>query len=136
TGKRAYKHSILGFSEPDPLTGGIRPVTNLSRKTKAIWNILNQSGLSTITIGWWPSNPVEKLSKGIMVSNDYQCAVGKEPEKWPLKPGTIHPARLNKVLSKVRFHPTELTEAELLPFLPGLKGMGRQDLDKAEKDQR
>ncbi|PAW73105.1 MAG: hypothetical protein B9S38_04645, partial [Verrucomicrobiia bacterium Tous-C4TDCM] len=35
TGKRPYKHGILGFSEPDPVTGGIRPITNLSRKTKA-----------------------------------------------------------------------------------------------------
>jgi tetratricopeptide (TPR) repeat protein len=136
TGKRAYKHGILGFSEPDALTGGIRPVTNLSRKTKAIWNILNQNGLNTITIGWWPSNPVEELSKGVMVSNDYQRAVGKDPEKWPLKPGTIHPARLEKVLTELRFHPAELTEAELFPFLPGLNGMGRADLDKAEKDPR
>src|SRR5438874_7852554 len=113
TGKRAYKHGIHGFSEPDPRTGGIRPVTNLSRKTKAIWNILNQNGLNTITIGWWPSNPVEELSKGIMVSNDYQRAVGRNPEKWPLKPGTIHPARLEKVLTELRLHPAELTEAEL-----------------------
>ena len=136
TGKRAYKHGIHGFSEPDPVTGGIRPVTNLSRKTKAIWNILNQNGLNTITIGWWPSNPVEELSKGIMVSNDYQRAVGKDPKKWPLKPGTIHPARLEKPLKELRFHPAELTEAELLPFVPGLNGMGREDLDKAEKDPR
>jgi tetratricopeptide (TPR) repeat protein len=136
TGKRAYKHGIHGFSEPDPLTGGIRPVTNLSRKTKAIWNILNQNGLNTITIGWWPSNPVEELSRGVMVSNDYQRAIGKDPKKWPLKPGTIHPARLEKTLRELRFHPTELTEAELLPFLPGLNGMARQDLDKAEKDLR
>jgi predicted AlkP superfamily phosphohydrolase/phosphomutase len=52
TGKRPYKHGILGFSEPDPVTGGIRPITNLSRKTKAIWNILNQEGKNTITVGW------------------------------------------------------------------------------------
>src|SRR6266513_6443144 len=136
TGKRAYKHGIHGFSEPDPLTGGIRPVTNLSRKTKAIWNILNQNNLNTITVGWWPSNPVEELSKGVMVSNDYQRAFAKDPEKWPLKPGTIHPARLEKVLKELRFHPTELSEAELLPFLPGLHGMARQDLEKAEKDPR
>ena len=137
TGKRAYKHGIHGFSEPDPLTGGIRPVTNLSRKTKAIWNILNQNGLNTITIGWWPSNPVEELSKGIMVSNDYQRAIGKDPKKWPLKPGTIHPARSGESPQpNCAFIPTELTEAELLPFLPGLNGMGRQDLDKAEKDPR
>ena len=44
TGKRPYKHGVHGFSEPDPVSGGIRPVTNLSRRTKAIWNILNQQG--------------------------------------------------------------------------------------------
>jgi predicted AlkP superfamily phosphohydrolase/phosphomutase len=32
TGKRPYKHGVHGFSEPDPVTGAIRPVTNLSRK--------------------------------------------------------------------------------------------------------
>jgi tetratricopeptide (TPR) repeat protein len=136
TGKRAYKHGIHGFTEPDPLNGGIRPVTNLSRKTKAIWNILNQNGLSTIVGGWWPSNPVEELSHGVMVSNDYQHAIGKDPQNWPLKHGTIHPARLQEKLKELRFHPAELTEAELLPFVPGLHEMDRKDLDKAEKDPR
>ena len=28
TGKRPYKHGVHGFTEPDPLTGSIRPVTN------------------------------------------------------------------------------------------------------------
>ena len=31
TGKRAHKHGIHGFSEPDPGSGGVRPITNLSR---------------------------------------------------------------------------------------------------------
>ena len=34
TGKRPYKHGIFGFSEPDPVNGGIRPITNLSRKKR------------------------------------------------------------------------------------------------------
>jgi predicted AlkP superfamily phosphohydrolase/phosphomutase/tetratricopeptide (TPR) repeat protein len=136
TGKRPYKHGIHGFSEPDPVSGGIRPVTNLSRKTKAVWNILNQNGLNTIVIGWWPSNPAEELSRGVMVSNDFQTAHGADPENWPLKPGTIHPQRLECVLTGLRFHPAELTEVELRPFLPGLKGMSREELDKAEKDPR
>lgn len=138
TGKRPYKHGILGFSEPDPVTGGIRPITNLSRKTKAIWNILNQEGKNTITVGWWPSNPAEPLSHGVMVSDDYQKAHGNtyDPEKWPLKPETIHPERLIRHLKDLRFHPAELTEDDLRPFLPGLDGMPREDLDKAEKDPR
>ena len=37
TGKRPDKHGILGFMEPDPQTGGVRPTTSTSRKVKAIW---------------------------------------------------------------------------------------------------
>lgn len=44
TGKRPFKHGVLGFTEPTPDGNGIRPITNQSRKVKAIWNILNQTG--------------------------------------------------------------------------------------------
>ncbi len=135
TGKRPFKHGVHGFSEPDPVTGGIRPVTNLSRKTKAIWNILNQQGLNTITVGWWPSNPAEPLSKGVMVSDDYQKSHGP-PDKWPMKPGTVHPERLEERLKELRFHPGELKQEDLLPFLPGLHGMDAEDLEKVSKHPR
>lgn len=136
TGKRAYKHGIHGFSEPDPVSGSIRPVTNLSRKTKAIWNILNQQGKNTITVGWWPSNPAEPLSKGVMVSNDYQNAQGADPSKWALKPGTIHPERLTHTLAELRFHPNEMVEEDIRPFLPGLNEMTAVELEKAAQDPR
>ena len=136
TGKRPYKHGIYGFSEPDPISGGIRPVTNLSRKTKAIWNILNQEEKNTITVGWWPSNPAEELSRGVMVSNDYQRAQGATGNNWPMKPGTVHPKRLESVLKDLRFHPSELTEEDLRPFLPGIDGMSREELDQVEQDPR
>ncbi len=136
TGKRPYKHGIHGFSEPDPVSGGIRPVTNLSRKTKAIWNILNQEGKDTITVGWWPSNPAEPLSKGIMVANDYQRASGSDPEKWPLNEGSIHPSRLEDSLSALRFHPSELSEEDFLAFLPGMRGLSQEELDKVATDPR
>ncbi|MFC5050041.1 alkaline phosphatase family protein [Rubritalea spongiae] len=136
TGKRPYKHGVYGFSEPDPVTNSIRPVTNLSRKTKAIWNILNQEEKSTITVGWWPSNPAEPLSRGVMVSNDYQTAHGNDRKKWPLKPGTIHPERLKERLADLRFHLSELNEDDLFPFLPGLEGMTQEELDKVSKDRR
>lgn len=136
TGKRPYKHGIHGFSEPDPVTGGIRPVTNLSRRTKALWNVLNQNGLKTVTIGWWPSHPAEELSRGVMVSNQYQRAPDSDPADWPMKPGTVHPAKLAPLLADCRVHPATLTEAQIRAFLPGLDGMSREDLDRAEKDPR
>jgi len=35
TGKRPFKHGILGFSEPTPDGRDVQPVTNLSRTSKA-----------------------------------------------------------------------------------------------------
>lgn len=136
TGKRAYKHGIHGFTEPDPVSGMIRPVTNLSRKTKAIWNILNQEKKKSVTIGWWPSNPAEELSRGVMISNDYQRSTGFDLENWPMKAGTVHPEKLAETLAEARFHPAQLTESELRFFLPGIEGMSRQELDRLEKDSR
>src|SRR6476660_367368 len=57
TGKRADKHGICGFTEPLPDGSGVRPITVLSRKTKAVWNMLTQTGRRSLVVGWWPSHP-------------------------------------------------------------------------------
>lgn len=119
TGKRPYKHGIHGFTEPGPDGKSIRPITNLSRKTKAVWNILNQSGKTPIVVGWWPSNPAEPI-RGCMVSNHYQKAVAPLGKPWPMKPGTVHPDRLAQPLEEFRFHPHELSMEHILPFIPNI----------------
>jgi predicted AlkP superfamily phosphohydrolase/phosphomutase len=118
TGKRPQKHGIHGFAEPDPENGGVRPITNLSRKTKALWNILAQNGKRSLVVGWWPSHPAEPIP-GVMVSNRFQRAPHSDPaQPWPLIPGTIHPAGLAAELAELRVHPAELGAADLLPFIP------------------
>ncbi len=117
TGKRAYKHGIHGFAEPDPVTGGVRPVTSTGRATKAIWNILSQNGLRSNVIGWWPSFPAEPIN-GVMVANNYQKATGDVDDPWPLPEGTVHPVRLRTVLDELRVHPSEITPEQVLPFVP------------------
>ena len=117
TGKRPYKHGILGFTEPSP-AGGIQPITNLSRKTKAVWNILNQNGLRSNVVGWWPSHPAEPIN-GVMVSNHYHQAHGPLERGWPIRPGTVHPASLADTLADLRVHPEDLEpEGHILPFIP------------------
>ena len=86
TGKRPFKHGVHGFSEPTPDGKGVQPVTNLSRKTKLIWNILSQSSLSSNVVGWWPSHPAEPI-QGYMVSNHFQRATGPPEQHWPTPPG-------------------------------------------------
>ena len=117
TGKRAYKHGIHGFSEPLPDGSGVRPVTLLSRKTKAIWNILNQNGHRSIVVGWWPSHPAEPLN-GVMVSNHFCQPVGKPGDVPPLPRGTVHPPSLADSLGELRVNPMELSGEFIRLFVP------------------
>ena len=63
TGKRAHKHGIHGFIEPAEDGMSVHPISNLGRKTKAFWNILNQHGKRSVVVGWWPSHPAERLGR-------------------------------------------------------------------------
>ncbi len=129
TGKRAYKHGIHGFCEPLPDGSGVRPITHLSRKTKAVWNILNQTGHHSIVVGWWPSHPAEPLN-GVMVSNHFSQPVG-EPGNLPsLSPGTVHPASLAASLGELRVNPMELSGEFLRFFAPDYEKVDQ------EKDKR
>jgi tetratricopeptide (TPR) repeat protein len=117
TGKRADKHGVHGFIEPDPL-GGVRPVTSTSRRCKAIWNILTQSRLRTHVLGWFASHPAEPIN-GVCVTNQFGLARDIAPgQPWPLPPETIYPARLIEPLAQLRVHPSTLSVQDMRPFVP------------------
>lgn len=126
TGKRPFKHGILGFVEPTIDGSAVQPVSNLSRRTKAIWNILNQENKRSNIISWWPSAPVEPIN-GVMVSNHYQSAVAPLSEPWPMPDGTVHPEVLAEHFAEARFHPQELPADAVLAFVP--------DADKVDQDK-
>ena len=114
TGKRADKHGILGFTEPDPATGGIRPSTSTSRKVKAIWNILTQSGLRSNVIGWYASHPAEPI-RGAFVSDHYHWAWTASE---PMAPGVVYPERLAEPLGELRIDPCDMDGKQVQPFVP------------------
>jgi predicted AlkP superfamily phosphohydrolase/phosphomutase/tetratricopeptide (TPR) repeat protein len=120
TGKRPFKHGIHGFSEPTADGRGVRPVTNLSRTCKAVWNILSQHGLRSNVIGWWPSHPAEPI-RGAMVSDQYHKAHQPLGPDWRLPPHAVHPAELHDTLAELRLHPQELMGPMLEPFVPLLE---------------
>jgi len=119
TGFRADIHGIGGFIEPSPDGNGIRPVTSTSRKVKAIWNILQQNGLKSNVVAWWPSNPVEPIN-GVMVSNLFQVANKPLNEPWVFPAGTIHPPEMEESLRECLVHPHEITAHMLAPFVPNI----------------
>lgn len=117
TGKTADKHGILGFSEPDPNTGKVRPSSVTSRKVKALWNILQQNNLKSHVVGWWPSHPAEPID-GVYVSNFFAKPRGTVKDEWPLPENCVHPKELEETFKEFRIHPEELTAAHILPFIP------------------
>jgi tetratricopeptide (TPR) repeat protein len=128
TGQRPFKHGILGFSEPTPDGRGVRPITNLSRKVKALWNIFSQNDLRSIVIGWWPSHPAEPIN-GVMVSDHYHRANAPLGEGWPLLANAVHPPDLTATLAGLRVHPDSLVPSMVEPFIPLAEHID-QDHDK------
>jgi predicted AlkP superfamily phosphohydrolase/phosphomutase/tetratricopeptide (TPR) repeat protein len=117
TGKRANKHGIHGFMEPDTQNGGIRPVSSTSRKVKAIWNILTQRGYRTHVLGWFAGHPAEPVN-GVSISDLYPYATAPKDQPWPLPPGAVHPESLRDTFAELRMHPADVTEAAILPWIP------------------
>jgi predicted AlkP superfamily phosphohydrolase/phosphomutase/tetratricopeptide (TPR) repeat protein len=128
TGKRPFKHGIHGFSEPTPDGRGVQPVTNLSRRSKALWNILNQNDLRSVVIGWWPGHPAEPID-GVMVSDHYHRAGGPLEKGWPLLAHAVHPPELAETLAGLRVHPDLLAPEMVEPFIPLAREID-QDKDK------
>src|SRR3954454_6214342 len=125
TGKFADKHGVHGFIEPDPVNGGARPYTSTSRKCKALWNILTQSGLHSNVVGWWASHPAEPIN-GNVVTNAF-IGVKFDPENgWQIPVGSIHPPEKAAQLARLKVFPTEFTEAHILPFIPSAAKIDQQ----------
>jgi predicted AlkP superfamily phosphohydrolase/phosphomutase/tetratricopeptide (TPR) repeat protein len=148
TGKRPSKHGIWGFSEPTADGKSVTPITNASRKCKALWNILSQQGKTCNVVGFWPSHPAEPIL-GVMVSNWYQQSraikgwaaksgeykpvpghQGWDSEQWNVPRGAIYPPRLEKALAEFRVHPSELDASQIQLFVPEF------DILEKRKDER
>jgi len=122
TGKRAHKHGIHGFTEPMPDGKGVRPSSSTSRTCKALWNILTQEGMTTNVVSWFCSHPAEPIN-GICISEMFQKVKldhqSGSTALGPLADDCVHPESLREAMSELRIHPSELSEEEILLFIPG-----------------
>ncbi|WP_165068196.1 alkaline phosphatase family protein [Paludisphaera rhizosphaerae] len=118
TGKTADKHGISGFVEPIPDGAGVRPSTSTSRTTKALWNMLSQSGLDCVVVNWYASHPAEPI-RGVCVSDRFFDGLPTRPgELWPVTAGAVHPESLIPKLADCRMHPAELSPPDLSRLIP------------------
>ncbi|WP_197531201.1 alkaline phosphatase family protein [Posidoniimonas corsicana] len=117
TGKRPAKHGVYGFTEPLPDGSGVRPVSCTSRTTKAVWNILSQSGLASNVVGWLASHPAEPI-RGAVVSDYFLHPESLCGAADGLPAEACHPASLAPLLKNLRVDPRDLDAEVLLPFVP------------------
>ena len=119
TGKHADRHGILGFTELNPETCRVQPVTSTSRRTKAIWNILSQQGYRVNLAGWFASHPAEPI-RGCSVSDAFARAFPATGEPWPLLPGSVYPPSIGPQIAGLRVRPEEVDAEILRLFIPDL----------------
>ena len=74
TGKLPGQHGIWDhksntyFYPPELRTKEEKVVTSADRRSKALWNILDEKGVRTLTVGWVASWPAEPLKHGVMAA--------------------------------------------------------------------
>lgn len=125
TGKTADKHGILNFVEPDAENQNLRPASSTTRRTKALWNILHQSGLRTHVVSWYASHPSEPVRGGVVTNllSESQPANPRQP--WPLLAGAVHPPELADQIAAARVHPGAVPDRVLARLVPQWAKLGR-----------
>jgi len=119
TGVFGDQHNILTPVEPDGY-GDVRPVQSTSRRRKAIWNILSQSGLRCAVICWPATHPAEAIN-GIVVSDRFPHTFGPAADLWPADERTVHPPDLFDSIMKLRVRREDLTPGQVAAFIPRLE---------------
>jgi tetratricopeptide (TPR) repeat protein len=118
TGRTADEHGILGFVEPREDGLGVVPSRSSSRRSKALWNILDESGLKSGVVAWPVSDPAESIS-GVYVSERMCDSLADRLEEIaPVPHGCVHPATLEPFVSELRLHPCELLPGDLSGMIP------------------
>ncbi len=109
TGKRPHQHGV--FAETS------------ARKTSALWTMLSERQLESWVVGG--ADIVEPILGG-MVSRRFAAATAPIEQPWPLAPDSVFPLAQAEEFAALRVHPHQLTQQQVLPFLPDL---GKMDLE-------
>jgi predicted AlkP superfamily phosphohydrolase/phosphomutase/tetratricopeptide (TPR) repeat protein len=122
TGKMAYHHQVPGFTEVDPISGQVVPVSAATRQCKTVWEMLGEKSLRSHVVSWFATQGEQNLN-GKMVSNMFAHVKGVAPDTDPADfpppmPGTYWPEDLAETMNELRVSPHEIDEEILQPFLP------------------
>ncbi|MEI8045380.1 MAG: tetratricopeptide repeat protein, partial [Verrucomicrobiota bacterium] len=116
-------HGVAGFTEVDPGSGQVVPVSYATRRCQTLWEILGRRGLRSHVASWFATQGEQDLN-GKMVSNLF-CHLqgvkqGQPPATWPEPPpGTYWPPGLAAEMNDLRVSPFEVDPDQILRlFVP------------------
>jgi len=131
TGKMAYHHGVPGFTEVDPDTGRIVPVSAATRRCRTLWEMLGERGLRSHVVSWFATHG-EQAADGCVVSNMFCHLPGstadQSPADWPPPPaGTYWPPELAEAMNELRVSPHDLDPDEVIRlFVPEAHSVDQQ----------
>jgi predicted AlkP superfamily phosphohydrolase/phosphomutase/cytochrome c-type biogenesis protein CcmH/NrfG len=123
TGKMAYHHGVPGFTEVEPGTGAVVPVSAATRKSRTLWEILGERGLRSHVVSWFATHG-EQNHPGCVVSNMFchlqNTKPGQDPSEWPSPPpGTYWPPELAAAMNDLRVSPHDIDPDQVIRlFVP------------------
>ena len=98
TGKTMVKHGIVDWAHVD--REGLRvPYESTARRARTYWEIFDEAGLSTGTLGWWLTSPPPALRHGYVVGDGYRVRPG---------PDLVHPPELHETLGPLLPRPHDV----------------------------
>jgi predicted AlkP superfamily phosphohydrolase/phosphomutase len=126
TGKLPGQHGIWDhlsntyFNPPEVRTKEKHRVTSEDRRSKALWSLLDEAGLRTLTVGWMASWPAEKLEHGVLVA---PVELMGDPRQTTIKGSffrdasrLVTPERLWPRVRTLIVEPKDIEAAELAAF--------------------
>lgn len=116
TGLGVEAHGIV--SREEIWAGGLRVSGRQSWQASPYWEWLEANGIPTIGVGWPSIRPGADWA-GVQVDDRLAEPHGQTWDEWIL-PRDVAPTAFREVLREVRVHPTDITAAQLRPFVPDI----------------
>ena len=122
TGKRPWQHRVCHPIERIIGPSEAIPVTADQRRSRALWEMLAQSGKRSLIVGW-PATHGERTDNAVLVSDRFAqptAAPGIKP--WPRPPrGTYWPEDIGPRLDGLRMSPEDIQADVISLYLPEWK---------------
>jgi len=127
TGKLPGQHGIWDhvknsyYNPPEYRTKEHEVYTPRDRRSKALWQLLSENKVSSLTVGWPTTWPAEKIEGGIMVAPKVlygdERRVTIKGAFWRHINDAVQPSKLWPAVKKLIVEPQEVTGKEMAAFL-------------------